>query len=73
MELRLWPESWEIITVNFLLYYVQFICKHCYAVCATHPLSIAVWHLPLHASNRFCFVCPSHVQHFRHYLGHPIV
>lgn len=60
MELRLWPEIWEIIIFNCLVYYVQFICKQCSALCVMHPSSIAFWHLPLHAGGSFWSMCPSH-------------
>ena len=61
MDVRLWPESWEIIKIICLVYYIQFIHKQCSAVSATKPSSIAVWHLTLHVGDSFCFMYPSHM------------
>jgi len=60
-RIKIMSRNLKIITINFFVYCVHFICKHCSAVCATHPSYTAVRHLPLHAGKSFCFVCSSHM------------
>ena len=46
MELRLWPENWESVTINFLVYYVQFSCN-IFLQCVLHshhPLLFGIYH-----------------------------